>query len=683
VGFYRFRRRLSGLESDTERSEVHWADDRDVHPDALFPSPALESIAAETIVNGPTRLKRVIAIAFAAVIVAAGALLVAPRFVSVNQARLAVLQALRATTGVEPQIEGSARLVLLPSPAIRIEGIRLDDGVGPAFTAAAIQATVRLLPALYGKVEVSTLTFERPELTVDLRHDGAVRLGIPLHPQAATDPTARPEIRFVDGVVHFKTDDTELAERLSDVDAAIAWSGAGITGTGSLTWRETPATVSLSITDMAALERGDRSGFRARLESDLLSLAFDGGVAYRNGVQADGALSADAKSLRAALAHLTVAPLTRGGFGSFKLKAKAALTPASLALSALSVELDGNRVEGGLTLKRDNGRTVLQATLASETADFTPYSGGFAVTEDDGREWSREAIDLAALQSLDLDIRLSSGRVTVRRTQLEKIAAAASLRNGSFTLSVGEALYHGGVLRGRLALNPSTDGNAGVKIEANIANFNLGPGMAEISGVHGLEGKGTLAFALEGAGKHAHAITRGLSGTITLAAADGALVGINVEQALRRLESKPLSGPPEFIGGRTPFKDLNVKIRVIEGMAKIEEATVSSPLVRVKLAGTSSVTQRDFDLQGLATLVRGGASSSEPQPFDLPFVVLGSWTRPFLLPDPLSLIQRSGAAAPLLEAVRKQNRQEQLPEKEATGGPDSALEPAAASAETR
>ncbi|MCC6948043.1 MAG: AsmA family protein [Bradyrhizobiaceae bacterium] len=632
--------------------------------------------------SGSTRLKRVIAIAFAAAVVATAALVIAPHFVSVNQARLAVLHALRTTTGVEPQVEGAARLVLLPSPAIRIEGIRLDDGDGPAFTAEAIQATVRLLPALYGNVEVATLTFERPELTIDLRSNGAVRFGIPLHPQAATDASARPEIRFVDGIVHFKSDDTELTERLSDVDAAIAWSGAGITGTGSLTWRATPATISASITDMAALRRGDRSGFRARLESDLLDLGFDGGIAYRNGVQADGALAADAKSLRAALSHLPVAPLTRGGFGPFKLKARAALTPASLALNGLSIELDGNRAEGGLTLKRDRGRTVLQATLASETADFTPYSGGFAVTEDDGREWNRETIDLAALQALDLDIRLSSGRVTVRRTELEKIAAAASLRNGSFTLSVGEALYQGGMLRGRLALSPGQEGKADVKIEANIANFNLGPGMAEISGIHGLEGKGTLAFALEGAGKHAHAITRGLSGAVTLAAADGALVGINVEQALRRLERKPLSGPPEFIGGRTPFKDLHVKIRVTDGTAKIEEASVNSPLVRVKLAGTSSVTQRDFDLQGLATLVRGGTNSKEPQPFDLPFVVLGSWARPFLLPDPLALIQRSGAAAPLLEAARKQNHSEKSPEEETTGD-TGAPEPAAAAGQTR
>jgi AsmA protein len=619
----------------------------------------------------------------AGVVIVVGGLLIAPHFVSVNQARLAVLHALRMTTGVEPQVDGGARLVLLPSPAIRIEGIRLDDGSGPAFAADAIQATVRLVPLVYGKVEVATLTFERPRLIIQSSVDGAVRFGLPVRAQAGTESSARPEIRFIDGTVEFRSAETGRIERLSSVDAAIAWSGAGITGTGSFLWSATPATMSLSVADLAALRRGDRSGFRMRLESEPLNISFDGGLAYRNGLQADGAVAAEAKSLRAALSLLPVAPLTRGGFGPFKLKARAALTPVSIALNGLSLELDGNRAEGGLTIKRDHGRTILQATLASEAADFTPYSGGFVVNEDEG--WSREPIDLAAFDGFDLDVRLSSGRVTVRKTLLEKVAAAASLRGGNFTLSVGEAIYQGGTLRGRLALSPSKDGRTDVKIEANVAGFNLGPGMAEIAAIYGLEGKGTLAFALEGIGKHVHAITRDLSGTVSLVASDGALTGINVEQALRRLERKPLSGPPEFIGGRTPFKELVAKLRVIEGTAKIEEAYVTSPILRVKLAGTSSVTQRDFDLQGIATLIRGGTNTKEAQPFELPFVVLGTWGRPFLLPDPNALIQRSGAAAPLLEAVRRRgDRQPSAADTDADEVPQGSVAPGAApAAETR
>jgi AsmA protein len=36
----------------------------------------------------------------------------------------------------------------------------------------------------------------------------------------------------------------------------------------------------------------------------------------------------------------------------------------------------------------------------------------------------------------------------------------------------------------------------------------------------------------------------------------------------------------------------------------------------------------------------------------LPFVVQGPWDDPIILPDAQSLIRRSGAAAPLLDAIR-------------------------------
>lgn len=634
-----------------------------------------------------TRLKGTAIGALGLLAVVAGGLVAVPHFVSEQEARLAAIRALRNATGIEPQIDGPVSLTLLPRPAVRLENVRLDDGVRPVFTAAALRATAQLLPLLSGKVQIASLLFEQPRLAVEVARDGTLRVGMPLRPHAANESPTQPEIQFVDGIVNFLASEADKIEPLYAVDAALAWSGAGVTATGSFVWRAAPATISLTIADTTAFTRGERSGFRLRLDTEPMKIGFDGGLAYRNGIQADGSLAAEAKSLRSALSLLSFAPLTRGGFGPFKLKAQAALTGNSLALTGLSVELDGNRAEGGLTAKYDAGRSIVQATLASETMDFTPYSGGFAVTGDDGRDWSRESIDLGALDNFDLDVRLSSGRVVVRKTQLSRVAAAATLRNGRVTLTIGDAQFHGGTLRGRAALGPRTDGKPEVKVEATISNFDLAPGLNELASIQRLEGKGVLTLALEGTGTHVHAITRGLSGTITLAAKDGAISGINVEQVLRRLERKPLSGAPDFQGGRTAFEKLTARLRIVDGTAKVEEAQVESPLVRVSLAGEASVVHRDFDLKGTATLVRSAAPANAPSPaFDLPFLVLGPWERPFLLPDPTALIQRSGAAAPLLDAARKQAEREKKAAREAAdeaalaGPAENASAPAAAPA---
>ena len=601
-----------------------------------------------------TRLKRLTAGALAIVALAAGGLFIAPYFVSDQEARIAAMRALRSATGVEPQIAGSVSFTLLPVPAVLIEEVRLDDGKRPAFLADALRANVRLLPLLYGRVEIASLTFERPHLTVNVADGGALVVGLPLRPAGAQEKTDPPEIRFVDGTVHFKNGNSDRTEPLSDVDAALAWSGSGVTATGSFRWREQTASVSLSVNDLAMLERGNRSGFRLRLEADGAKFGFDGGIAYRNGIQADGVIAAEAESLRSVISHLAPAPpVTRGGFGPFKLKAQAAVAANSLALSGLTIEIDGNRAEGGLTLKQAGQGTVVQATLASDSADFTPYSGGFAMTGEDGSDWSREPIDLAGIEAFDLDVRFSAARVVVRKTVLSRVAATATIRNGALTVSVGDSQFHGGVLRGRAMLGRDTNGDTSVKIDGNVANFDLAPGFSALTNIQRLEGKGTLALALEGRGPHMHAITRGLTGTATLTAAGGALTGINIERVLRRLERNPLSGATDFTGGRTAFDRLNAKLRVTDGTARVEDAQVESAQVQVRLSGEASVVYRDLDLRGTAVLMRPGSAANSAQPFELGFLVRGPWDRPYLMPDPAALIRRSGAVAPFYEAPRR------------------------------
>jgi AsmA protein len=310
-----------------------------------------------------------------------------------------------------------------------------------------------------------------------------------------------------------------------------------------------------------------------------------------------------------------------------------------------------------LTLKSEAGRPILQATLASELADFTPYSGGFAVIGEDGHDWSHEYINVDALDAFDLDLRLSAQRVLLGKAELARAAVAAALKGGRFTLSVGEAQFHDGMLRGTAAVGRGSAGPE-IKIEANITNFDLDRGLGELTGIRRLEGKGTLNFVLEGAGPSVYAMARSLSGQATLTAANGSLNGINVEQVLRRLEHKPLSGSADFSGGRTSFDRLLAKLSIAQGKAKIEEAQLDSSFMRVMLVGEASIAHRDLDLKGTASLVQPAAADNAMQPFDLPFIVQGSWDKPFLLPDPASLIKRSGAAAPLLDALRKQSDHE-------------------------
>jgi AsmA protein len=82
----------------------------------------------------------------------------------------------------------------------------------------------------------------------------------------------------------------------------------------------------------------------------------------------------------------------------------------------------------------------------------------------------------------------------------------------------------------------------------------------------------------------------------------------------------------------------------------MEDVRIDGPAVRVGLGGSASIPSREVDLKGTASLIP--AASDTKSGFDLPFVVQGPWDDFIIVPDPQSLIRRSGAAAPLLDAIR-------------------------------
>ena len=145
-----------------------------------------------------------------------------------------------------------------------------------------------------------------------------------------------------------------------------------------------------------------------------------------------------------------------------------------------------------------------------------------------------------------------------------------------------------------------------------------------------------------------------MNGTANLTSRKGAIAGFNVEQLLRRIERRPLSGGGEFRSGRTPYETLTVNLKISQGTATVEEVRMEGPAVRMALGGSASIPARQLDLKGTASLLSTSrAAPIPPRPsFELPFLVEGPWDDPIMLPDVQSRIQRSGAAQPLLDALR-------------------------------
>ncbi|HVV62319.1 MAG TPA: AsmA family protein [Pseudolabrys sp.] len=605
--------------------------------------------------NAAAGFKR-LGLALVAVVAAgAGALFAASLFISADSVRDQVKAEVRAVTGLDPVLRGEATVSLFPSGNVSFADVLLGDVKQPALTAERLTAHLRFFPLLIGRVEIADVSLERPTIAINMEADGQSNWSGLIETLARSQkPTLVPvaafsEIRIDGGTVVIREPSHKVNERLDDVEFSLAWPSISKSfgATGRFNWHGEPVDASLTLSDFAAALSGGMTGLKVRINGAPMKAAFDGSISTQPTVKVEGTLAADAPSLRQALVWAGGKPLPGGGLGRFALKARTNVVGGTINLSSVNVDLDGNSAEGVLTFATD-GRKAVQGTLAADTLDLTPYVSTVRLLTGDQREWNSGQISVDGLSGVDLDLRLSAAKVVLSNAKLGRTAIAANLRGGHLVVTVGESQAYGGVIKGSLALANFNSG-VDVKGQMQFTDVDLESCLNQLFGLRRLEGKGNISFTLEGSGNSVLAVTRTLNGSASLVGQNGALAGLNVEQLLRRLERRPLSGGAEFRTGRTPYDKIAVKLKIVHGTVAVEDVAIEGSAVRLALSGSASIPTRELDLKGTASLI--AAKQTSPA-FELPFIVQGSWDDPMMLPDVEALIRRSDAAAPLLNAVR-------------------------------
>ena len=606
-----------------------------------------------------TGFKR-LGIAIAAVVLASFAALGAMALlIPVDTVRDAAKAEIRSVTGLDLVLRGDVAVSLFPTGSISFADVTLGDDAKPVLAADRLTARLRFFPLFAGRVQIADVSLVRPRINVSFDGDGHSNwaslvdaLARALGPKAnrPADATSFTEIRINDGTIALQDATRGIDETFKNVELALAWPfiSKSFAATGRIVWHDEPIDTAITLTDFASALAGDRSGMKIRLAGAPVKFAFEGNWSTRPTLQIEGTLAADAPSLRETLRWTGLKPISGGGFGRFALKARTNVSGGTIALSTVNVELDGNVAEGVLAFATD-GRQTLQGTLAAGELDLTPYVATIRLLTSNERDWNRVPLVIDGLTGVDLDLRLSAAQITLGRAKLGRTAVAANLRGGKLLVTIGESQAFGGVLKGSMALAAS-DVGAEFKSQLQFTDVDLEKCLGDIFQFRRIDGRGDMAVAIDATGTSVLAMTRTLNGTANLNGRDGSLVGWNVEQLLRRLERRPLSGTGDFRNGRTPFEKLTADFKITEGIATVESIILEGSKVRLGLAGSASIPARDFDLHGVASLAV--ASTDTAPAFELPFVVQGPWDDPILLPDTQALIQRSPAASPLLNAVR-------------------------------
>jgi AsmA protein len=609
-------------------------------------------------------MKRLAILAAILVGVAALAVASAPLIISTDLVKHRIADQIANWTDRAVTFRGEPSVSFYPYLTVQLSDVALAEppGMGdqPFMTMDVLMGKFRLLPLLFGRVEITEFRLVRPR--INLRIDAAGRPNWEMNrgtvgAEAAEadlrpSPTAKGKAippanitlgRFIirDGVIDYADETAGQHNEATAVNIDVSWpsTSQAATGSGSLIWRDQPVEFNASLATPMALLAGGVSPMRFALASKPVRIAFTGKVLQLDNLQVEGDASLTTPSVRQAI-EWAGTPMGPGAIlGAASLKGKIKWIGSSISFSQASIEFDGNSAEGALSVSYTRGRPTFQGTLDFEKLDLTPYVEASRADMNANGSWLAAPARLPTLTACDLDIRVSAGAVIIGAKHLGRAAAAAAIKDGRLTVTIGDAQLYGGHLQAEIAAEMQDDavvGSAKAKIDGVSAKLAL----LDLAGVGALEGASSLDIDVKGMGRSWGEFAEALSGTARLSIADASLAGIEVRQFASRMAARD-AGAIVPGAGATAFSAISATLRLAEGALSTDDFHAEGPGYEVGIAGSASLLTQLVEAKGTLTMAN---SATAGEPAEIPFAIAGTWRAPVFLPDAERAFKRSARA---------------------------------------
>jgi AsmA protein len=535
---------------------------------------------------------------------------------------------------------GSATIAFLPTPHISLRDMKITQS-DQAMSASVIRARagIRLLALFSGQLDYDDIQLTSPQVDIavnDTAANPAEWLAPAVDVIAATEGHGR--ITILDGAFNATRKSGAITAIVSKVNLVIARRKpqAPIELSGSVLWRGEMTSVDARwpVTDISAPAS-------LIVRSPVLNWSFDGTREVTGAPVLAGRIRINTPSAKSALNWLQAGSPFGELLGSLKFVAEVRFAPGIGNLNQIVATVGNDTLEGALTIDTSGARWSLGGTLAGATLDLGAVlqrvdSTSFAITDDP----AGGAFNLDALTNHNLDLRLSIETVKAGDAKLSDVAAQVLIRPGRLDLSMLQAAAYGGSAKGRLVMAQTTAG-LDLRLQSGFDKVDLGRLSNDLPGVRRFSGIGYGQLLLEGAGPAPAELLSGLTGRLGLSSRNGDISGVAMPELLRRIERQPLSAFRDWRGGRSSYEIANLNATIAGGIVDISDSTVTGTGYKLTLAGKSSLANRQMALSGILS---GGLNGL----VKLPFEVTGPIFDPLVTPDTQVLIQRSGAAGPLL-----------------------------------
>ena len=542
-----------------------------------------------------------------------------------------VAESLNAATGASAPVRwgapDAAAFRALPWPSLSIVGLRLDDALG-AILISAPEARLDLSPGelVKGRLAPVRATLATPIVTLDLdRPWGGREAPGEARPPGALAPLAG--LSLTNGVLRVVSKSRGLDTVIENLQGRVDGLAAGDRMRVNLSalWRDAPISISGSLDNLERAGRGEPSAFELALVSPIANLSFSGALAGGEAPSVAGDVSASVPSVKALARVVGADPPPFVAADDAAVVGKLQATPNEATLADATVTSARQTLQGAVRVAGFDGRPSVSGSFDGDRLAIAPFVGPAPPLLDREGGWSVLPFALAPPRNFDLDLRLSAGRLDVYGRELANAAASAILKDGVLTLSLVDAAAYGGRLQGETRV-ACVGNDVNIRARARLSAADFGAAFSDL-GWFVPTGQGTLEFGLETTGASPAAVVAGLGGSASLKLGPGAVTGVNLEEALRRSQRRPIDVARDMRIGGTAFDTLALEFALGHGIAHVVNGELAARGVAANLQGQVDLPAQRWDLHANAIQTDGTGQASKDGA-RLSFDIEGPWTSP-------------------------------------------------------
>jgi len=506
------------------------------------------------------------------------------------------------------------------------------------------------------------------------------------------------EVRIENGTVRYSDEAAGTRQEVKAIDASFGLKSIAspFEVNGSFDWSGEKLAFSSVLTTPQTLLENRPVKLAFNLNGRPVSASYDGSLTLADVPTLEGSIKANAASLRALATWLGTQLPPAKGFGPLEINGRIKTAAKTVTFSDANFMLDGATATGKVSIDSSGARPYINATLGISELDLNKYiSSDGAVTAPaptpaarspqqtapSGRDaiddllnrqpqspgtrvkgytqrsgWSEAPIDVASLGLVDADAKVTVGRLLYQNLKVGQSALTFQLKNKVMKTTFDDVALYNGKGKGFVTLD-------GTQSQAKLgANFSLDgiaaqPLLKDAADLDWLAGTGQLTMAISGQGASERQIVQTLNGKSSFTFTEGAIVGINIPQAIRGLTQGKLESLDLVPSEKTDFSEMSASFAITNGIAESTDLKMLSPLLRVGGAGKVMLPEREVDYTIRPKLVanlQGQGGEQGASGLEIPVRISGSWDNPEIAPDIAGILKDPGQVGEAIKDIGKQ-----------------------------